>query len=123
MLDDALRWLRASTPDDALVFEFTQPQMGRRLKDAAAKAGFGMLRPEPYQLRHSGPSHDVAVKFRRLNEVKLRGRWRSDASVRRYQQEGRAGQQLSRLPGPVRARALTASVKVRRLFKAPSEAP
>ena len=54
--------------------------------------------PVLYQLRHSGPSHDLAQRRRSLVEVKKRGRWRADTSVARYAKGGRLGEQLQRLP-------------------------
>lgn len=54
-----------------------------------------------YMLRHGGASHDYGSGARRLDEVRLRGRWRSWGSLRRYQKGGRLGQQLHRLPPDV----------------------
>lgn len=36
-----------------------------------------------YQLRHSGPSHDRCLNLRPLAEVKQRGRWAADHSMKR----------------------------------------
>ena len=41
--------------------------------------------PSLYRLRHGGASFDRAMRFRSLPEVKKRGRWVSDASLRRYE--------------------------------------
>jgi hypothetical protein len=38
----------------------------------------------PYSFRHAGASHDLVTKERTTAEVKARGRWRSDSSLRRY---------------------------------------
>ena len=51
--------------------------------------------PHPYALRHSGPSADRLHLRRSLAEVKARGRWRADSSVRRYQKGGRCLERLS----------------------------
>ena len=51
--------------------------------------------PHPYALRHSGPSADRLHQRRPLSEVKSRGRWRADSSVRRYQKGGRSLERLS----------------------------
>lgn len=37
-----------------------------------------------YQLRHGGASADLLARARSAAEVKARGRWRSDSSLRRY---------------------------------------
>ncbi|CAK0789751.1 unnamed protein product, partial [Prorocentrum cordatum] len=60
-----------------------------------------------YQLRHGGASHDSAGGFRSLGDVRRRGRWRSRASVRRYEKGSRIGQVLLKLPEDLRAHALS----------------
>ena len=37
-----------------------------------------------HSLRHTGPSRDVYVGYRTLNEVKKRGRWKGKEGVERY---------------------------------------
>ena len=49
-----------------------------------------------YVLRHSGASADWLAGRRSRQALKDRGRWRSDASIRRYEKGGRAAEQLSR---------------------------
>ncbi|CAE7463997.1 unnamed protein product [Symbiodinium sp. CCMP2592] len=44
--------------------------------------------PHPYRLRHGGPSRDILLGLRNLQEVQKRGRWRSFSSVRRYEKGG-----------------------------------
>ena len=63
----------------------------------------------PYQLRHSGPSHDLLIKARTTLEVKLRGRWASDASVKRYEAHARVGQEFQALPQRVQKAAVSAA--------------
>ena len=60
----------------------------------------GLGPPVPYQLRHSGASSDRSSGLRSLDEIRKRGRWRSIASVDRYEKGGRVAEQLNRLaPG------------------------
>lgn len=61
-----------------------------------------------YQLRHSGPSHDRLIKSRSLLEVKKRGRWSSDSSVKRYEAHARVGQEFQKLPKRVQVSAIQA---------------
>lgn len=61
-----------------------------------------------YQLRHAGPSHDRLHKLRSALAVKLRGRWQSDSSVRRYEQHARIQKEMEKLPKKVRDAALKA---------------
>lgn len=41
------------------------------------------------RMQHSGPSAGYAAKRRSIEDIKHRGRWSADASVRRYQKGGR----------------------------------
>ncbi|CAK0804488.1 unnamed protein product [Prorocentrum cordatum] len=96
-LPAALRWLKASTHTSAPLFPFTLVQVSAFFKQAAVDAGLEVLTPQLRQLRHSGPSVELALKLRALASAKLRGRWRSDASVARYLEPGRVNEQMQRL--------------------------
>ena len=61
-----------------------------------------------YQARHSGASSDSAGGRRTLKKVKRRGRWRSDASLRRYEKAERLTDQLRRLDPQQQSAALAA---------------
>ena len=52
----------------------------------------------PHQLRHAGPSFDYAERLLDLPSIQLRGRWLTEASVRRYQKSGRLNEQVQELP-------------------------
>ena len=75
----------------------------------AIVAGLGCLRPMLCQLRHTGPSMDIAPGKRSIDGVRARGRWRSDRSCLRYAKEGQVGEQLQRLPAGVRTSAWSAT--------------
>ena len=66
-------------------------------------SGVSVLEPHPYALRHGGASTDVLLKRRDLQEVKSRGRWRTDSSVRRYNKHARILREVARLPDESRA--------------------
>ena len=78
------------------VFGFTYPQYYQVFKKAVTR----LEKPStvPYQVRHSGPSADFASGDRGLVEIKKRGQWLSDKSVRRYEKSGRLafGQRFER---------------------------
>ena len=38
----------------------------------------------PYSFRHGGASHDALNHVRTPEQIKLRGRWKSDSSLQRY---------------------------------------
>ncbi|CAE7686262.1 CPK3, partial [Symbiodinium sp. CCMP2592] len=65
--------------------------------------GLGEL--QPYRLRHGGASHDFVSKLRDLASIQMRGRWRSQSSVRRYQKGGRLTQLMQTLPVHVKKAA------------------
>jgi hypothetical protein len=54
-----------------------------------------------YQLRHGGASDDAITERRSLLEIKLRGRWRSDASLRRYARTTNLLREVNRMPQQV----------------------
>ena len=83
----------------------------------AIVAGLGCLRPMLCQLRHTGPSMDIATGKRSIEGVRARGRWRSDRSCLRYAKEGRVGEQLQRLPADVRTLALSATPTLTTLLR------
>ena len=60
--------------------------------------GFLPLRPCRYALRHGGASDDLLTGTRARADVKARGDWKSDRSVRRYGKQARALDELSKLP-------------------------
>ena len=53
-----------------------------------------------YQVRHGGPSHDMAFGYRSMAEIKARGQWVTDASVKRYEGHARLQQVEAQLSGP-----------------------
>ena len=55
-----------------------------------------------YSLRHGGASFDLLQRRRSLLEIKRRGRWAADSSLKRYAKEARLQHQLSLVPLPVR---------------------
>ena len=97
-LDPLLRTLWR-LPQGRLVWGFDALEFGRIFKQAILDVGLQCLAPVPYTLRHGGASHDILMKRRTIEAIKTRGRWRSDASVARYQKAARALQELNRL-GP-----------------------
>ena len=69
-------------------------------KAAAAAMKLERLHPVRYAMRHGGASDDLLAKRRQLPEVMRRGRWRTDASLRRYAKETRILDEVNKLPRP-----------------------
>ena len=119
MLGPGLRWIKKHKKPHEYVYDFSAAHFKKVMGAAAVRAGVGMLQVHPCQIRHSGPSHDVAQASRSLMEIKLRGRWKADASMRRYTKWGRLGEQLARLDGPTLKRAVSATRTLNRLLATP----
>ena len=58
-----------------------------------------------YQLRHGGASHDLLYRRREMEAIKQRGRWRTDASLRRYAKQGKVQSMVANLTNEVRVYA------------------
>lgn len=115
----ALAALRSLTPVGHRLFEFSQADAAQRFRAVSLRSGLAALTPVLYQLRHGGPSADIAAGRRTVEQVKLRGRWRCDQSVRRYVKDGRVGEQLRRLDCKVRADVLDAPRRLALLLRRP----
>jgi len=55
-----------------------------------------------YTLRHGGATHDILTRRRSMMEVKQRGRWGSDSSLKRYVKLARLQTELAKVPIDVR---------------------
>ena len=66
--------------------------------NAVRDLGIDVLRPSLYSNRHGGASGDLLSRRRPVDEVKKRGRWRSDASLRRYGKETRLLSEMLKVP-------------------------
>ena len=66
----------------------------------------------PYRLRHGGASRDYQHKMRSLTEIQKRGRWKSAASVRRYEKGGRLNQLLRSLAPKVLMKLQSATKRI-----------
>ena len=72
----------------------------REFQKSAKHLGLNLV---PYQARHGGASEDKAAGIRSLMEIKKRGRWQAEASVRRYEKHGKLAARLGRLSPALRA--------------------
>ena len=76
----------------AYCWPFTYQDFVKEWRAVLAELGLEKLKLVPYQLRHSGPSNDLARGYRNLEEAKKRGRWSQSKSMQRYERRGRLGQ-------------------------------
>lgn len=106
-LGDALHLL--ARKNDCALLEVTVTQLRNQWEATLLRIGLRGNHCVPYQLRHSGPSHDLLTRARSMLEVKMRGRWAADSSVKRYEAHARVGQEFQALPKKVQQKALAAA--------------
>jgi hypothetical protein len=85
------------SPDGQPLFHFEENAVRRFISQTSQKLGLESLHLHFHELRHGGPSTDVLEGSLSLAEIQRRGRWKSPASVRRYEKHGRLSAQLARL--------------------------
>ena len=56
----------------------------------------------PYQMRHSGPSIDLADERRSIAEAQRRGRWSQPKSMGRYERRARLAAEWAKVPEQTR---------------------
>ncbi len=62
---------------------------------ACLELGLEVLSPCLYRLRHGGASEDLLSRQKSISDVKARGRWASDSSLRRYSKATRLLSELT----------------------------
>jgi hypothetical protein len=70
----------------------------------------------PYQLRHSGASHDRLKNLRALMEVLKRGRWRSLKSVARYERHASVAIEFRKLASHIQDHCVTCEARLEAAF-------
>ncbi|CAE7199591.1 unnamed protein product, partial [Symbiodinium natans] len=80
------------------LFPFTCAQLAAEFKKGAAALGLDHLGLTLYGNRHGGAS-EMRLKGMPLSEIKRRGRWATDTSLRRYEKATLAQQQVHKVPG------------------------
>ena len=77
----------------------------KRYREAAGSLHLETLETSLYALRHGGASWDWASQTRSLLAIKVRGRWQSDASLRRYQKAALLQGEINKIPLELRQAA------------------
>ena len=93
-----LELLKANRPPDARLWTISGARVIQLFLQAVAVLGMSLLAPVRYSLRHGGASDDILTKRRSLLEVKRRGQWRTDQSLRRYGKETKAIAEVNKIP-------------------------
>ena len=94
---DVLARLKKETRGTKHVFPFSIGLVEQTFSEAVKSCGLVALRCTPHCCRHGGPSADYATRHRTLSEIRRRGRWKSELSLRRYEKSGRLAKQVSKL--------------------------
>ena len=84
-------------PEDPL-FPIANDLLRQAWKDATGYLGLSEVAPARYAIRHAGASHDLLSKHRSLEQIKARGRWQCDASMKRYTKVAKAAQAAHKVP-------------------------
>ena len=93
----ALAALVASRKQMPFLFDFTCTQLNASFKDMADRLKLGALEATLYGNRHGGAS-ELRLLGTPLKEIKARGRWRADSSLKRYEKATVAQQQVHKVP-------------------------
>ena len=102
ILRPALRVLKEGDQNRRL-WSFNYPDFVKELGKACEASGVPKM--VPYEMRHSGPSHDRCHKLRSLLQVQKRGRWKSTRSLVRYEKATRMQQQWNKLHPALKSHA------------------
>ena len=97
-LGEILEQIKAQVADDQTLWTSSVGQNIERFHDIALHLGLGPLGPSRYALRHGGASEDLLSGLRNLDAIKKRGRWGTDASLRRYSKETKLLAEISKIP-------------------------
>lgn len=87
-------------PEDAM-WELPLARLAEVFKAAQVWAGVASLCVVLYSLGHGGASWGALNRARALLDIKQRGRWRSDQSLRRYEKAARSQAEMPKLPREV----------------------
>ena len=73
-------------------------QLREEFRRSCLRLQLGRLGASLYCLRHGGASDNLLTRRRTLAEVRERGRWRTDTSVRRYGKTTRLQAEINKVP-------------------------
>ena len=99
---EPLAGLLSTRAENESLWRFTAPQLRAEFYRCLDVLGLQHLKAHLYSLRHGGASHDLLACRRSLAEVKSRGRWASDQSLKRYGKSTRMLAVTRSVPADVR---------------------
>eukprot|EP00933_Yihiella_yeosuensis_P058885 TRINITY_DN59656_c0_g1_i1.p2 TRINITY_DN59656_c0_g1~~TRINITY_DN59656_c0_g1_i1.p2 ORF type:complete len:186 (+),score=21.79 TRINITY_DN59656_c0_g1_i1:54-611(+) len=94
----ALESLWKATPANSLLFaDLSLASFEHCMRKTMQKLGLEDLSLTPYTARHGSASLDHYANTMSLREIQRRGRWKSQASVARYNKSGKLQRQVNKL--------------------------
>ena len=100
-----LRKVKGSQEQNDYLMTDTYETLARDFHEAAKKAQVADIRrPVLYSLRHSAVSYEAAEKMRTLDQIKIRGRWRSDSLVARHRKPRLLNAEMNKLPHAIQTK-------------------
>eukprot|EP00438_Fugacium_kawagutii_P013651 Skav213124 [mRNA] locus=scaffold107:139529:142876:+ [translate_table: standard] len=121
-LGPALQTIAVGTPQ-ALLFPQGYQHLTRVWKQALVRLGLSPNYATLHQLRHSGASWDRLKRLRTTLEVKMRGRWASDSSLKRYDSHAKIAQLYEKLPVAIKRSAEASPELLKGMVSASSSPP
>jgi hypothetical protein len=119
LLDMFHRTRRPSAP----LWDFRHRDLVQQFTLAAHRLGLDHIKPRLYSLRHGGVSHDLMSRARTVEAAKKRGRWKTDASLRRYAKESRVLSELAKASPDVIAYGAAIEKHLYSIFMTPCRLP
>lgn len=114
-----LHWLTVNRALDEKVWQHKIAEELSLFNRAATALSLERLKPCRYSLR----SHDFLTKRRARTDIKRRGRWKTDGSVRRYGKESMAMAQPHKVPREVRLYGARAAPILAQILMGPAAPP
>ena len=98
MLWPCLRVLHEKVHADEAIWNFSLDQLRDIYSTVMERLKVtNLLMTHLYGLRHGGASYDLLARRRSLAEVKFRGRWQADTSLRRYAKATRLQREMAKV--------------------------
>ena len=116
--DPLLEALTADRKPGELLWLDPHQKLVKEFSKAVTHLGLEHLGTCLYTLRHGGATHDILTRRRSMLEVKQRGLWKSDNSLRRYVKLARLQHEQSIIPKSVSEKGLQVLANLPQLLHA-----
>jgi len=96
-----LEALKTQSFEDGSLWDFSPADLQKQFTWLVKLLGLDALPPHLYSLRHGGASDDLITSTRTQEEVKVRGRWATITSLKRYGKTTRLLLEMAKVPEDV----------------------